>query len=51
METNKVPKDVHSFSKPNDAFVEHLNLDLKIDFEAKQLEGSATTKHTVRTLI
>jgi len=41
MDTNTVPTDVHSYSKPKQAFVEHLNLELKIDFESKKLEGTA----------
>jgi len=34
--------DPHSFSKPEDAVVKHLALDLNVDFEKKILSGSAT---------
>ncbi len=33
--------DVHSFAKPNDARVTHANLDLAVDFDTRQLDGSA----------
>lgn len=33
--------DPHSFAKPNEAVVEHLNLDLTVDFENNQLIGTA----------
>ncbi len=35
-------KDVHSFSKPNDAVVKHLDLDIKVDFESQTISGKAT---------
>ncbi|MHA6249215.1 M1 family metallopeptidase [Pontibacter sp. CAU 1760] len=38
----QVPKDVHSYSKPSEAIAKHLDLDLKVDFEKKMLEGRAT---------
>jgi leukotriene-A4 hydrolase len=35
-------RDVHSFARPDEAAVKHLALDLTVDFERKQLAGSAT---------
>ncbi len=37
----KYAHDVHSFARPNDARVTHANLDLTVDFESSQLNGSA----------
>jgi len=37
-----VATDPHSFSKPGEAVVKHLNLDLTVDFNEKILSGSAT---------
>ncbi|HEU5161609.1 MAG TPA: M1 family metallopeptidase [Thermoanaerobaculia bacterium] len=34
-------RDPHSFSRPDEAAVRHLALDLDVDFEKKQLSGSA----------
>ncbi len=34
--------DPHSFSRPEEAAVEHLDLDLTVDFEAKTLSGRAS---------
>lgn len=34
-------KDPHSFSKPEEAVVKHLNLDLEIDFDLKIIKGVA----------
>ena len=34
----------HSYSKPEEAKVEHLNLDLNVDFAKKQLAGKATLR-------
>lgn len=34
--------DVHSFARPLEAVVRHLDLDLLVDFERKQLRGTAT---------
>lgn len=39
-----IPADSHSFSKPNHARVEHLDLTLQVDFEEKKLKGSARYK-------
>ena len=39
------PKDVHSYANPGEAFVTHLDLLLRVDFEKKVLSGSVT--HTV----
>lgn len=38
---NNIIEDPHSYSKPNEAIVKHLNLNLEIDFETKTLEGIA----------
>jgi leukotriene-A4 hydrolase len=35
-------RDVHSFSRPDEAAVRHLNLDLTVHFDRKILSGSAT---------
>ncbi|HEY8713517.1 MAG TPA: M1 family metallopeptidase [Thermoanaerobaculia bacterium] len=35
-------RDVHSFARPDEAAVRHLALNLAVDFERKQLTGSAT---------
>lgn len=35
-------RDAHSFSRPDQVRVEHLTLDLKVDFASKTLQGSAT---------
>lgn len=34
--------DPHSFSNPSIAYVEHLDLDLKVDFERQQMSGKAS---------
>lgn len=34
--------DPHSFSKPSIAYVEHLDLDLKVDFKRQQMSGKAS---------
>ncbi len=39
---NITVNDEHSFAKPNEAVVKHLDLNLKVDFEKKQLAGKAT---------
>ncbi|HEY0591247.1 MAG TPA: aminopeptidase, partial [Thermoanaerobaculia bacterium] len=36
------PQDPHSFSNPNEAVVQHLDLDLSVDFPAKKLVGFAS---------
>ncbi|MGB0431834.1 MAG: hypothetical protein ACPGLV_15270 [Bacteroidia bacterium] len=36
-----VIEDPHSFAKPNEAIVKHLNLEMAIDFESKTLSGIA----------
>jgi len=33
--------DPHSFAKPNEAVVKHIDLDLMVDFDSKQLAGTA----------
>ncbi|MEO8034565.1 MAG: M1 family aminopeptidase/hydrolase, partial [Acidobacteriota bacterium] len=35
-------RDIHSFSRPDEAAVTHLNLDLTVDFAGHRLVGSAT---------
>jgi leukotriene-A4 hydrolase len=35
-------KDEHSFSKPNQAVVKHLDLDIKVDFETQSMSGKAS---------
>jgi len=37
-----VSHDPHSFSKPDEAVVKHLSLDLTVDFDKKIISGSAT---------
>lgn len=37
-------KDPHSFARPWEAYVKHVFLDLKVDFEKKEIEGVATLK-------
>ena len=41
-EENMSRKDVHSFARPLEAVVRNLDLDLQVDFDAKQLRGTAT---------
>ena len=47
-------KDPHSFARPDQATVKHLDLNLTVDFGAKQLSGVATlqiqNKQHVNTL-
>src|SRR5215207_251700 len=40
-QTEMITTDPHSFSKPNEAVVKHLALDIAVDFEKKILSGSA----------
>ena len=35
-------QDVHSFARPNDARVTHVDLDLAADFQRRVLSGTAT---------
>jgi leukotriene-A4 hydrolase len=37
-----IEKDPHSFASPAEVVVKHLNLDLSVDFDKKQLAGKAT---------
>ena len=37
-----VARDPHSFSRPDQVVIEHLELDLTVDFEARRLRGRAT---------
>lgn len=36
------PRDPHSFARPEEVVVKHLHLDLAVDFDRKQLFGTAT---------
>ena len=38
---SQIPKDSHSWSNPQDVIVQHLALDLKVDFATKKLTGVA----------
>jgi leukotriene-A4 hydrolase len=38
----KTTHDVHSFAKPLEAVVKHLDLDIKVDFEKKLISGKAS---------
>ncbi len=45
--TNIAPDiDPHSYAEPEKAFVNHLDLAIKVDFAAKQITGKATWKFT-----
>ena len=37
-------RDPHSYGHPDEIAVDHLNLDLNVDFDAKKLSGSATLR-------
>ena len=37
-------KDYHSYAKPNQAVAKHLDLNINVDFDKKQLSGKATYK-------
>jgi leukotriene-A4 hydrolase len=39
-----VTRDPHSFARPDEARVEHIGLDLTVDFAKKQLSGTATLR-------
>lgn len=39
-EVIELARDVHSFAKPNDVRVKHMDLDLAVDFDQKILDGS-----------
>lgn len=41
---SQLVEDPHSFSKPSIAVVEHLDLDIKVDFESQQISGKAVGK-------
>jgi len=38
----KYVEESHSFAKPNEANVNHLDLDIEVDFETKQIKGTAS---------
>src|SRR4051794_18118715 len=40
--SNANRKDSHSFAKPDEAVVTHLDLDIALDFDKKELSGKAT---------
>jgi aminopeptidase N len=44
----KTVKDPHSFARPEEAVIDHLDLKLKVDFEKKQISGEAVV-HFKRT--
>src|SRR5438874_4782083 len=47
-------RDVHSFSRPDEASVKHLALDLAVDFDKQQLSGTARLdidNHNARELV
>jgi leukotriene-A4 hydrolase len=37
-----MPMDPHTFSRPDEVVVEHLDLDLSVDFKQKQISGTAS---------
>lgn len=41
-QTLSTGEDVHTFSKPTEAVVKHLLLDINVDFEQKKISGSAS---------
>lgn len=41
-EKEQMETDIHSFSRPEEAVMKHLSLDLKVDFGTKTLSGTAT---------
>jgi len=43
------PRDVHSFARPDEVAVEHLKLDLTVDFNARQLAGRASLRIANKT--
>jgi aminopeptidase N len=45
----ETPQDPHSFSRPDEVAVEHLVLDLVVDFNRRQLTGRASLRLTNRT--
>ena len=42
LEVHHFVKDKHSFSKPNDAVVKHLDIDIKVDFDSQTISGKAS---------
>lgn len=42
MKQNDAPRDPHSYARPHEVAVEHLSLDLEVDFDAKRLVGRAS---------
>ena len=38
---NNIPQDIHSFARPDEAIIKHLELDLTVDFNKKILSGKA----------
>jgi len=39
-----IQRDLHSYSKPEEAVIKHIDLDLEVNFEQKELSGTATIK-------
>ncbi|MEW6732654.1 MAG: M1 family metallopeptidase [Acidobacteriota bacterium] len=48
-ETMKAEKDLHSFASPTDVALTHIDLDLVVDFEKKQIAGKAGLKLNNKT--
>jgi leukotriene-A4 hydrolase len=44
-----VARDPHSFSKPDEAVIKHLDLNLNVDFDKKILSGSATINFEIKS--
>lgn len=42
---NKYPEDVHSYARPNEVVMTHLDLDLDVNFEKKILAGEARIEY------
>lgn len=43
-EATSIKADAHSFSRPGEATVEHIDLDLTVDFAARRLDGRANLR-------
>lgn len=48
-EADTTAADIHSFSRPDEVVVKHLDLDLTVDFEKRQINGRATLDLENRT--
>ena len=49
LDSGTVSRDVHSFSRPDEVAIEHLSLDLGVDFDRKVLDGRASMRINNRT--